>query len=189
MTGEGWQAAWAWPIGAFTREPQDGSSIGRLAPGTGGTSTDLHELLDSYPDVPPLRQRGDVNLVGPLSSADDLARSLAALKIRVQPHDSKTSLVSPEEAREHEVKEVDRLLGTSVYFQRHAHAAMLERCVLGADSKEDCSTRSRSRAGRSQPTPDRTARRALRPLLKGEVLANCHELHLPIAVGPEPSEL
>ncbi|MEV6408656.1 hypothetical protein AB0M58_37920 [Streptomyces bobili] len=106
--------------------------------------TDLHEPLEpleSYPDeLPPPRRRGDVNLVGLLSVADDLARSLAALKIRVQPHDPKTSLVSPEMARENTEKEVDRLLGTAVYLQRHAHAAMLGRCVLGADSKEDCST-------------------------------------------------
>ncbi|MFJ2574727.1 hypothetical protein ACIOYT_30485 [Streptomyces halstedii] len=80
-----------------------------------------------------------MNLVGLLSIADDLARSLSALKIRVQPHDPKTSLVSPEKARENTEKEVDRLLGTAVHFQRHAHAAMLGRCVLGADSKEDCS--------------------------------------------------
>ncbi|MFJ2736057.1 hypothetical protein [Streptomyces sp. NPDC087317] len=54
--------------------------------------TDLHEPLESYPDeLPPPRQRGDVNLVGLLSVADDLARSLAALKIRVQPHDPKTA--------------------------------------------------------------------------------------------------
>lgn len=78
--------------------------------------------------------------MGLLSVADDLARSLAALKIRVQPHDPKTSLVSPEKARENTEKEVDRLLGTAVYLQRHAHAAMLGRCVLGADSKDDCST-------------------------------------------------
>ncbi|MEU9671768.1 hypothetical protein AB0E25_40940 [Streptomyces bobili] len=106
--------------------------------------TDLHqplEPLESYPDeLPPPRRRGDVNLVGLLSVADDLARSLAALKIRVQPHDPKTSLVSPEMARENTEKEVDRLLGTAVYLQRHAHAALLGRCVLGADSKEDCST-------------------------------------------------
>lgn len=85
-------------------------------------------------------RRGDVNLVSLLSVADDLARSLAALKIRVQPHDPKTWLVTPEKARENTQKEVDRLLGTAVYRQRHAHAAMLGRCVLGADSKEDCST-------------------------------------------------
>ncbi|MFD9053503.1 hypothetical protein [Streptomyces zaomyceticus] len=106
--------------------------------------TDLHEPLEpleSYPEeLPPPRQRGDVNVVGLLSVADDLARSLAALKIRVQPHDPNTSLVSPEKARENTAKEVDRLLGTAVYFQRHAHAAMLGRCVLGADSKENCST-------------------------------------------------
>ncbi|MEN8651730.1 hypothetical protein ABCR94_14155 [Streptomyces sp. 21So2-11] len=106
--------------------------------------TDLHEPLEpleSYPDeLPPPRQRGDVNLVGLLSVADDLARSLSALKIRVQPHDPKTSLVSPEKARENTEKEIDRLLGTAVYLQRHAHAALLGRCVLGADSKEDCST-------------------------------------------------
>ncbi|MEU4955240.1 hypothetical protein [Streptomyces lavendulae] len=106
--------------------------------------TDLHEPLEpleSYPDeLPPPRQRGDVNLVGLLSIADDLARSLAALKIRVQPRDPKNPFVSPEQARENTEKEVDRLLGTAVYFQRHAHAAMLGRCVLGADSKEDCST-------------------------------------------------
>ncbi|MFE1901612.1 hypothetical protein [Streptomyces yangpuensis] len=106
--------------------------------------TDLHEPpepLDTYPDeLPPPRQRGDVNLVGLLSMADDLARGLAALKIRVQPHDPKTSLVSPEKARENTEKEVERLLDTAVYLQRHAHAALLGRCVLGADSKEDCST-------------------------------------------------
>lgn len=106
--------------------------------------TDLHEPLEpleSYPDeLPPPRQRGDVNLVGLLSVADDLARSLSALKIRVQPYDPKTSLVSPEKARENTEKEVDRLLGKAVYLQRHAHAATLGRCVLGADSKEDCST-------------------------------------------------
>ncbi|MFH8993072.1 hypothetical protein [Streptomyces sp. NPDC017940] len=106
--------------------------------------TDLHEPLEpleNYPDqLPPPRQRGDVNLVGMLSVADDLARSLSALKIRVQPHDPKTSLVSPEKARENTEKEVDRLLATAVYLQHHAHAAMLGRCVLGADSKKDCST-------------------------------------------------
>lgn len=106
--------------------------------------TDLHEPLEpleNYPDeLPPPRQRGDVNVVGLLSVADDLARSLSALKIRVQPHDPKTSLVSPEKARENTEREVDRLLATAVYLQRHAHAAMLGRCVLGADSKEDCST-------------------------------------------------
>ncbi|WP_274919436.1 hypothetical protein [Streptomyces sp. WZ-12] len=106
--------------------------------------TDLHEPLEpleSYPDeLPPPRQRGDVNLVGLLSVADDLARSLSALKIRMQPHNSRTSLVSAEKARENTEKEVDRLLGKAVYLQRHAHAALLGRCVLGADSKEDCST-------------------------------------------------
>ncbi|MEU8489317.1 hypothetical protein [Streptomyces sp. NPDC048641] len=106
--------------------------------------TDLHEPLEpleNYPEkLPPPRQPRDVNLVGLLSIADDLARSLSALKIRVQPHNPKTSLVSPEKARENTEKEVDRLLGTAVYLQRHAHAAMLGRCVLGADSKEDCST-------------------------------------------------
>ncbi|WP_331726517.1 hypothetical protein OG592_44000 (plasmid) [Streptomyces avidinii] len=106
--------------------------------------TDLHEPLeplDTHPDeLPPPRQRGDVNLVGLLSMADDLARGLAALKIRVQAHDPKTSLVSPEKARENTEKEVERLLDTAVYLQRHAHAALLGRCVLGADSKEDCST-------------------------------------------------
>ncbi|MGC0208392.1 hypothetical protein [Streptomyces levis] len=48
----------------------------------GGTLTNLHEPLeplDSYPDeLPTPRQRGDVSLVGLLSIADDLARSLAA---------------------------------------------------------------------------------------------------------------
>ncbi|MFB6514092.1 hypothetical protein ACFCW4_33110 [Streptomyces virginiae] len=106
--------------------------------------TDLHEPLeplDTYPDeLPPPRQRGDVNLVGLLSMADDLARGLVALKIRVRPHDPKTSLVSPEKARENTEKEVERLLDTAVNLQRHAHAALLGRCVLGADSKEDCST-------------------------------------------------
>lgn len=77
-----------------------------------------------------------MNLVGLLSIADDLARSLATLKIRVRPHGPKTSLVSPEKA----AKEVDRLLGTAVHFRRHAPAAMLGRCVLGADSKGGCST-------------------------------------------------
>ncbi|MFD5000055.1 hypothetical protein [Streptomyces buecherae] len=106
--------------------------------------TDLHEPLEpleSYPDeLPPPRQRGDVNLVGLLSVADDLARELSALKIRAQPHNPKTSLVSPEKARENLEKAIDRLLGRAVYLQRHAHAALLGRCVLGADSKEDCST-------------------------------------------------
>ncbi|ALP00081.1 hypothetical protein SHL15_9162 [Streptomyces hygroscopicus subsp. limoneus] len=106
--------------------------------------TDLHEPwepLDSYPDEsPPPRQCGDVNLAGLLSIADDLARGLATLKIRVRPHDPKTSLVSPEKARENAAKEVDRLLGTAVHFRRHAPAAMLGRCILGADSKGDCST-------------------------------------------------
>ncbi|MFB7171685.1 hypothetical protein ACFCYM_12785 [Streptomyces sp. NPDC056254] len=106
--------------------------------------TDLHEPLEpleSYPDeLPPPRQRGDVNLVGLLSLADDLARNLRALKIRVEPRDGENPWVSPEQARENTEKEVDRLLGTAVYFQRHAHAALLGRCVLGADSKEDCST-------------------------------------------------
>ncbi|MFE9868895.1 hypothetical protein ACFYPZ_40825 [Streptomyces sp. NPDC005506] len=80
--------------------------------------TDLYEPLeplDSYPEeLPPPRQRGDVNLVGLLSVADDLARSLSALKIRVQPYDLKTSLVSPEKARENTQKEVDRLLEKAV---------------------------------------------------------------------------
>ncbi|MEU1449940.1 MULTISPECIES: hypothetical protein [Streptomyces] len=58
----------------------------------------------------------------------------------MQPYDPKTSLVSPEKAQENLEKHVDRLLGKAVYLQRHAHAAMLGRCVLGADSKEDCST-------------------------------------------------
>ncbi|MET9663048.1 hypothetical protein [Streptomyces sp. NPDC006510] len=81
-----------------------------------------------------------MNLVSLLSVADDLARGLSALKIRVQPHDPKTSLVSHEKARENTEKEVDRLLGKAVYLQRHADAALLGRCVLGADSKEDRST-------------------------------------------------
>ncbi|MFF3981179.1 hypothetical protein [Streptomyces sp. NPDC001828] len=37
-------------------------------------------------------------------------------------------------------KQVDRLLGTAVYLQRHAHAVMLGWCMFGADSEEDCST-------------------------------------------------
>ncbi|MFE7267127.1 hypothetical protein ACFU9B_34565 [Streptomyces sp. NPDC057592] len=81
-----------------------------------------------------------MNLVGLLSVADDLASSLSALKIRVQPYDPKTSLVSTEKAQENLEKHVDRLLGKAVHLQRHAHAAMLGRCVLGADYKEDCST-------------------------------------------------
>jgi hypothetical protein len=97
--------------------------------------------LDSYPDeLPPPRQRGDVNLVGLLSIADDLASSLAALKIRAQPHDPKTSLAGAEKARENLEREVDRILDKAVYFQRHAHAALLGRCVLGADSKKGCSS-------------------------------------------------
>lgn len=106
--------------------------------------TDLYEPLeplDNYPDeLPPPRQRGDVNLVSLLSVTDDLARSLSALKIRVRPYDPKTAIVSPEKTRENTEREVNRLLGKAVYLQRHAHAAMLGRCVLGADSKEDCST-------------------------------------------------
>lgn len=106
--------------------------------------TGLHEPLEplaSYPaELPPPRQRGDVNIAGLLSIADDLASSLAALKIRAQPHNPKTSLVSAETARENLHREIDRLLDKAVYFQRHAHAALLGRCVLGADSEEDCST-------------------------------------------------
>ncbi|MDW4916320.1 hypothetical protein [Streptomyces californicus] len=106
--------------------------------------TNLHEPLKplaSYPEkLPSPRAHGDVNLPGLLSIADDLARSLAALRIRVQPHDPRTSLVSPEQALESTQREVDRLLATAVYLQRHAHAALLGRCVLGADSSEDCST-------------------------------------------------
>uniref|UniRef100_UPI00366B7E32 hypothetical protein n=1 Tax=Bacillus tropicus TaxID=2026188 RepID=UPI00366B7E32 len=106
--------------------------------------TDLHdplEPLESYPDeLPPPRQHGDVNLVGLLSLADDLARNLALLKIRLEPRDPENLLVSPETVRKGTEQEVNRLLGTAVYFQRHAHAALLGRCVLGADSKEDCST-------------------------------------------------
>lgn len=105
--------------------------------------TDLHEPLEpleSYPDeLPPPRQRGDVNLVGLLSFADDLAHNLRALKIRVEPRDQENPWVSPEQAQKNTEEEVDRLLATAVYFQRHAHAALLGRCVLGADSKEDCS--------------------------------------------------
>ncbi|MGV4989035.1 hypothetical protein ACVB8X_42070 [Streptomyces sp. NRAIS4] len=65
--------------------------------------TDLHEPLeplDSYSDeLPPPRQRGGVNLVGLLSVADNLARSLSALKVWAQPCDPKTAIVSPEKAR------------------------------------------------------------------------------------------
>ncbi|MFB9608599.1 hypothetical protein ACFFTQ_37170 [Streptomyces roseofulvus] len=106
--------------------------------------TDLHEPLEplqNYPDeLPPPRQRGDVNLVSMLSIADDLAPSLAALRVRAQPYDPKAALVSREKAQENLERAIDRLLGKAVYLQRHAHAAMLGRCVLGADSKEDCST-------------------------------------------------
>ncbi|MFJ5787937.1 hypothetical protein [Streptomyces hydrogenans] len=106
--------------------------------------TDLHEPLEplqNYPDeLPPPRQRGDVNLVSLLSIADDLAPSLAALRVRAQPYDPKTALVSREKAQENLERAIDRLLGKAVYLQRHAHAAMLGRCVLGTDSKEDCST-------------------------------------------------
>ena len=55
-----------------------------------------------------------MNLVGLLSIAGELARSLAALKIRVQPHGPTTSLVSPRNVR----KEVDRLPGTQHGVQR-----------------------------------------------------------------------
>ncbi|MFJ3099117.1 hypothetical protein [Streptomyces hydrogenans] len=75
-----------------------------------------------------------------LSIADDLAPSLAALRVRAQPYDHKAALVSREKAQENLERAIDRLLGKAVYLQRHAHAAMLGRCVLGADSKEDCST-------------------------------------------------
>ncbi|MEU6011251.1 hypothetical protein [Streptomyces sp. NPDC047453] len=78
--------------------------------------------------------------MGLLSVADDLARSLSPLRIRVRPYDPKTAVVSPEKAQENLEKEVDRLLDKAVYLQRHAHAAMLGWCVLGTDSKEDCFT-------------------------------------------------
>ncbi|MFF1400205.1 hypothetical protein ACFVZD_41350 [Streptomyces sp. NPDC058287] len=105
--------------------------------------TDLHEPLDpldSCPDeLPPPRQHGDVNLVGLRSVAGDLTRSLSTLKIRVQPYDPKTAIVSPEKARENLKTEIDHLLGKAVYLPCQAHAAMLGRCVLGADSQQDCS--------------------------------------------------
>ncbi|MFE6155580.1 hypothetical protein [Streptomyces sp. NPDC057889] len=106
--------------------------------------TGLHEPLDPLDshsgELPPPRQRGDVSLVGLLSVADGLARSLSALKFRVQPYDPKTAIVSPGKARENVDTEIDHLLGKAVNLQRQAHAAMLGRCVLGADSQQDCST-------------------------------------------------
>ncbi|MET8012948.1 hypothetical protein ABZU86_13075 [Streptomyces sp. NPDC005271] len=59
--------------------------------------------------------------MGLLSVADDLATSLSALKIRVQPYDPKTALVSPEKARENLEKEVDRLLGKAAGGRRSRH--------------------------------------------------------------------
>jgi hypothetical protein len=106
--------------------------------------TDLHEPLeplDSYPDeLPPPRQRGDVNLVSLLSMADDLAKEVSALQIRARASGSEVQIMPREMVQKNLEKHVTEVLGKVVYLQRHAHAALLGRCVLGADSKEGCST-------------------------------------------------
>ncbi|GHJ26934.1 hypothetical protein TPA0910_13670 [Streptomyces hygroscopicus subsp. sporocinereus] len=142
MTGEGWQPARAWPICDLTREPAGaGLRIGALAPGTGGTLTDLHEPLDSYPDeLPPPRRRGDVNLVSLLSMAEGLAKEMSALHIRAKCSDPEVAIMPREMVQENLEQHAAEVLEKVVYLQRRAHAAMLGRCVLGADSKEDCST-------------------------------------------------
>ncbi|MFI9630368.1 hypothetical protein [Streptomyces sp. NPDC052042] len=106
--------------------------------------TDLHEPLDpleSYPDeLPPPRQRGDVNVAGLLSMADDLAKTVSALVIRARSSGSDVQIMPREMIQKNLEKHAEEVLGKVVYLQRHAHAALLGRCVLGADSKEDCST-------------------------------------------------
>lgn len=105
--------------------------------------TELNEPLgppEGYPEeLPPPRRPDDVNLVSLLSMSDDLADGLSALKIWVQLCDPKASLFSRERAWENTESEVDRLLEKAVYLQRHARAALLGRCVLGAGSDMDCS--------------------------------------------------
>ncbi|WP_217231235.1 hypothetical protein [Streptomyces anulatus] len=99
------------------------------------------EPLEGYPDeLPPPRRNGEVNLVSLLSIADALANDLSAMKIRVQLHDPKAPLFSQERARENTERELDRLLEKAVYLQRHARAALLGRCILGAGSDTGCST-------------------------------------------------
>ncbi|WP_331755204.1 hypothetical protein OG936_38190 (plasmid) [Streptomyces sp. NBC_00846] len=103
--------------------------------------TDLHEPLDSYPDeLPPPRQRGDVNLVSLLSMADGLAENMSNLLVRARCSDPGIAIMPREMVQKNLEKYTAEVLKKVVYLQRHAHAAMLGRCVLGADSKEDCST-------------------------------------------------
>ncbi|MEU1792130.1 hypothetical protein ABZ553_40910 [Streptomyces sparsogenes] len=106
--------------------------------------TDLHEPLeplDSYPDeLPPPRQRGDVNIVSLLSMADDLTKEMSALHIRAKCSDPEVAIMPREMVQENLEKHAVEVLEKVVYLQRRAHAAMLGRCGLGADSKKDCST-------------------------------------------------
>ncbi|XKK61300.1 hypothetical protein HFP71_37940 [Streptomyces sp. ARC32] len=99
------------------------------------------ERLQSYPDeLPPPRRRGDVDLVGLLSIADDLALGLSALRSRMVLSGHPSPPVSSGEGCEHVTGEVDRLLRRAVHLQRNAHAALLGRCLLGSGSARGCST-------------------------------------------------
>ncbi|WP_331728011.1 hypothetical protein OHA99_36705 (plasmid) [Streptomyces coelicoflavus] len=99
------------------------------------------ERLQSYPDeLPPPRRRGDVDLVGLLAIADDLALGLSALRSLMVPSGHPSLLVPSREDCEHVMREVDRLLRRAVHLQRNAHAALLGRCLLGSGSARGCST-------------------------------------------------
>ncbi|MEV5567916.1 hypothetical protein AB0L54_34435 [Streptomyces sp. NPDC052196] len=106
--------------------------------------TDLHEPLDpldSYPnELPPPRHVGDVNVAGLLSMADDLAKNVSALLFRARSSGSEVQVMPRDMIQRNLEKSVAEVLEKVVYLQRHAHAALLGRCVLGADSKEECST-------------------------------------------------
>ncbi|GAA2698029.1 MULTISPECIES: hypothetical protein [Streptomyces] len=99
------------------------------------------ERLQSYPDeLPPPRRRGDVDPVGLLSIADDLALGLSALRSLMGPSGHSIPPVPSGEDCEHVMREVDRLLRRAVHLQRNAHAALLGRCLLGSGSPRGCST-------------------------------------------------
>ncbi|MDP9616346.1 hypothetical protein [Streptomyces demainii] len=91
--------------------------------------TDLHEPLDSYPDeLPPPRQRGDVNLVSLLSMADGLAKEMSALHIRAKCSDPEVAITPREMVQENLEQHAAEVLEKVVYLQRRA----TPRCSGGA---------------------------------------------------------
>ncbi|MYY04732.1 MULTISPECIES: hypothetical protein [unclassified Streptomyces] len=106
--------------------------------------TDLHERLEpleNYPDeLPPPRQHGDVNMVSLLSMVDGLAEDMSNLLVRARCSDPAIAIMPREMVQKNLEKYTAEALEKVVYLQRRAHAALLGRCVLGAGSKEDCST-------------------------------------------------